>query len=64
MPTEKQTIRMPADLEAITTTVEMASDIPEDLGEATLALLQIHAANGDLAWVADMIAEMEAGTIT
>lgn len=35
--------------------------IPDKLAEATLTLLRLHRDNGDLAWVADMIQELEAG---
>ena len=59
MGTQKATNREPENMDVITETVEMASDIPEALGDLTLHLLSLHAANGDLAWVADMIAEME-----
>lgn len=33
--------------------------IPQQLANLTLGLLQIHSANGDLAWVIDMASDME-----
>lgn len=35
--------------------------IPDKLAEATFTLLHVHKANGDLAWVGDMVSEMEQG---
>ena len=40
------------------TRVAEASDIPGNLAELTLWVLRMHKANGDLAWVEDMIAEL------
>jgi|ETNvirnome_2_130_1030620.scaffolds.fasta_scaffold02345_7 hypothetical protein len=37
--------------------------IPDRLSEATMTLLQVHAANGDLAWVGDMCNELEHGIV-
>jgi len=37
-----------------------ACEIPDDLASVTMDLLRVHADNGDLAWVEDMIAELEA----
>lgn len=35
-------------------------EIPPNLASMTMLLLAVHAANGDLAWVSDMLHEMEA----
>ena len=43
------------------TPIEDGSDIPETLATATIRILKVHHKNGDLAWVEDMIAELEAG---
>ena len=38
--------------------------IPDKLAEATLTLLRLHKANGDLTWVNDMIGEVESENVT
>ena len=38
--------------------------IPDKLAEATFTLLYLHKANGDLAWVNDMIGEVESKNVT
>ena len=40
------------------------SAIPPNLATATLALLEIHRQNRDLAWVGDMVIEMERGPLS
>lgn len=40
------------------------SAIPPNLTNATLALLEIHRQNRDLAWVGDMVIEMERGPLS
>ena len=39
--------------------IEMKSDIPENLASLTMQILRIHKQNGDLAWVDDMLLELE-----
>lgn len=38
--------------------------IPPNLATATLALLELHRRNGDLAWVGDMLLQMERGPLS
>lgn len=40
------------------------SMIPPNLATATLALLELHRRNGDLAWVGDMLIQMERGPLS
>ena len=40
--------------------IEMESDIPDNLASLTMQILRIHKQNGDLAWVDDMLLELEA----
>ena len=42
------------------TEIEMAYDIPDNLASVTMQILRIHQQNGDLAWVSDMLCELEA----
>jgi hypothetical protein len=41
-------------------TIEHPADIPESLAELTMQILRMHKKNGDLAWVDDMLLELEA----
>ena len=40
-------------------TVDSIGEIPPNLAAMTMLLLMLHRVNGDLAWVADMVAEVE-----
>lgn len=58
MAIKKATVR-DGNLKTRVVTVEEVCDIPEALAAATMAVLNAHAANGDLGWVEDMVAEVQ-----
>jgi hypothetical protein len=53
-----------AEITVTKTEIEMAYDIPDNLVSVTMQILRIHQQNGDLAWVSDMLCELEAEKTT